>query len=147
MTDWATLTEANDIAPAGLTVTAQNLAVAQSIVELFSGTTTAASDAGSISSRNLRLLGLATRYQAVFVANHPDLLTNMDVDSFGQDGLNVTYANSDAQLLAPLASRCINRLSWKQRGLRTARRGSRRFSERGNRNSAARDDDRGWTPL
>lgn len=146
---WADLDDAVAMgAMVGVTVTQLHLDVAQETVELFSGTTEAASDAGNISERNLRLLEMATRYQAVYVAAHPELFVVQDVTSASQDGASANYAHADAQLLAPLAHRSILKLSWRQRGLRVRRPGMLRpETDYGNRDSATRDDSLDWSPL
>jgi len=123
-----------------------NLLLAQVIVEIFSGTTEEASDEDLISSRNLTRLAQAVSFQAVWLEDHPDAVTSMDVQGVSQDGLSAQYAHVNAHLLAPLAKRCIDRLSWKLQPLRIkAPRAVR--SDRGNRDSAIRDDEFVWTPL
>jgi hypothetical protein len=143
---WATADEAFEIT--GREVTPESLAVAQVIIELFSGTTTIASDDALISSRNLRLLQQAVAFQGAWMDSHPDVLDAMDVQGISQDGLNAQYASANAHLLAPLAARCIARLSWR-REIRIGRgRWSRRAAlDHGNRDSAVHDDQYEWTPL
>jgi hypothetical protein len=125
-----------------------NLALAQTMIELFSGTTTVASDDGLIGSRNLRLLGQAVAFQAVWLDDHPDVLAAMDVEGVSQDGLNAQYATANAHLLAPLAQRCLSRLSW-AREIRAGRGlwSRRHIVDRGSRDSAVRDDQYEWSPL
>lgn len=142
---WSTIGKVQKLT--GVTVTSSQLRQAQGVVELFSGTTTAASDDGSISSRNLRLLERAVGYQAVFVKSHPDLFTGVDVEGVSQDGLSAQYNNIDARLLAPLANRCIKRLSWKTRGIKARLPRSSDLVDTGNRDSAAHDDFVDWDPL
>lgn len=142
---WATLAEVGDY-PSPVEVTQAHLDLAQDMIEILAGTTELASDDGMISSRNLRLLNRAVIYQAIFVANHPELLIAHDVSNASSDGINATYRTADAQLYAPLATRCVNRLSWRLTGIRVGRR-QRYLSETGNRDSAVRDDQRRWTPL
>lgn len=141
---WATDDEIVTIT--GREATQEALAVAQVIVEIFSGTTELASDDELISTRNLRSLRNAVAFQAVWLDAHPDVLEAMDVEGVSQDGLNATYANANAHLLAPLANRCIARLSWR-RQIQTGRRRGAYADDRGNRDSAVRDDQFAWTPL
>ena len=124
------------------------VALANLMIELFSGALTTSGEAGIISARNLRLLMQATAFQAVWLDAHPDVLEAMDVEGVSQDGLNATYASANAHLLAPLANRCLNRLSWKKAPLRVRhnRRG-RAAVDHGNRDNAVRDDQYVWTPM
>jgi hypothetical protein len=71
----------------------------------------------------------------------------MDVEGVSQDGLNATYANANAHLLAPLAKRCIDRLSWMREIRVGLSRAARLRTDRGNRDSAVRDDQYAWVPL
>lgn len=140
---WAT--DEDVVAITGREATQESLAAAQVIVEIFSGTTELASDDELIASRNLRHLKTAVAFQAVWLDAHPDVLEAMDVEGVSQDGLNATYANANAHLLAPLANRCIARLSWRRQIQTGLRRNA--GSDRGNRDSAVRDDQFVWTAL
>src|SRR5687768_3330046 len=140
---WAT--DDDVVTITGREATQESLAAAQVIVEIFSGTTELASDDELISSRNLRFLKNAVAFQAVWLDAHPDVLDAMDVEGVSQDGLNAQYANANAHLLAPLANRCIARLSWR-RQIQTRPRGGA-SSDDGNRDSAVRDDQFEWAPL
>lgn len=140
---WATDEDVHDVT--GREASPGSLATAQIMIELFAGATEIASDNGDISSRNLRLLKQAVAFQAVWLDAHPDVLDAMDVEGVSQDGLSAQYADANAHLLAPLATRCLRRLSWKQQ-IRVGR--SRRVaSDRGNRDSAVSDDRYEWSPL
>ncbi len=141
---WAT--EEDVVTITGREATEASIALAQTMIEIFSGTTEIASDDDLISSRNLRLLRNAVAFQAVWLDNHPDVLEAMDVQGVSQDGLNAQYASAHAHLLAPMAQRCIRRLSW-QRQLMASRAKGSAASDRGNRDSAVRDDQYEWAPL
>jgi hypothetical protein len=141
---WATVEQAYDWT--GEEPSPKALALAQTMIEIFSGTTTIASDDGLISGRNLRLLGQAVAFQAVWLDEHPDVLAAMDVEGVSQDGLNANYASVNAHLLAPMAARCLRRLSWTQEIRIRLSRAARR-SDRGNRDSAVRDDQYEWSSL
>lgn len=141
---WAT--EDDVVSITGREPSPENLALAQTIVELFSGTTEFASDEDLISSRNLRLLQRAVAFQAIWLDTHPDVLDAMDVEGVSQDGLNAQYANVNAHLLAPFANRHIQRLSW-LREIRVGAARNARTRDRGNRDSAVRDDEYAWAPL
>ncbi len=148
MTAWATPQQVNDTT--GFTVTSQQLTAAQAVVEVFADTTTDASDAGNISPKNLRLLRLAVCYQAAWITQHPDAFTNVDLTNFNQDQVSGTLAHANALVLAPMAKRCIDRLSWKRmRPLRIgARGGYGQIPRTMNLTSAtADDDDPRWQPI
>lgn len=142
---WATADEVFTIT--GREATAESLAAAQVIVEIFAGTTEDASDQGLISTRNLRMLKNAVAFEAVWLDSHPDVLDAMDVEGVSQDGLNATYANANAHLLAPLANRCIERLSWKRQIIVDLSRLTKLKRDRGARDSAVADDQYWWSPL
>lgn len=108
---WTTTSAVQDLT--GITVSLDGINAAQSVVEMFAGTTEDASDAGNISTKNLRLLGLAVAYQAAWLTQHPDAFTSMDVENATQDGMSFAWAHANAHILAPLAKRAIDRLSWK----------------------------------
>lgn len=130
----------------GVEVTDDEIFRAQAIIELFSGVTMDATDQELLSGRNLRLITWATCYQAAFVSNRPDLFTAADTGNWSQDGVSASPSNENAALLAPLALRCLRRLSWRTSPLRILTRDGR-GSDRGNRDSAVRDDQFAWTPL
>ncbi|MFF4346805.1 hypothetical protein [Streptomyces sp. NPDC001530] len=118
---WATTSDVTTYT--GLTVTGAQVEQAQAVVELFADTTEDASDGGAISAKNLRLLKLAVSYQAAWITQHPDAFTSMDTTSVSQDQVSATWLHANAGILAPLATRCIDRLSWKRiRPLRVGRR-------------------------
>jgi hypothetical protein len=143
---WATLDEVGDY-PSPVEVTQEHLDLAQDMIEIAAGCT----DSGAtinLSDRNLRLLNRAVIYQSIFVANHPELLISHDVTSASADGVSAQYRTAEAQLYAPMASRCVRRLSWKQRGVKTRPMGAGPdVSLAASRDSAARDDARCWRPL
>lgn len=145
---WATAAET--LAYTGITPTAAQLTQAQGVIELFADVTIAASDAGNISEKNLRLLKQATAYQAAWITQHPDAFSSMDTTSFSQDQVSATFLHANAGILAPLAKRCIDRLSWKRiRPLRIGRRGDAPSIPRTlNATSAVMDDrDPRWRPM
>jgi len=146
MTDWATPADVDGLT--GETVSVADIRKAQPFIELFAGTTTDSSDNGWISTYNMRQLQRATAYQTVWMLSRPDLFTHTDVQGVSQDGVSAQYSHVNAALLAPLAKRYIDRLSWKLQPLK-ARTRRPRFSgqpEFGSLDSAAADDDRAWMP-
>lgn len=145
MTDWATA--ADVLTYTGITVTDAEVLRAQAIVELFAGTTTEASDRGMISTGNLRKLRRAVAYQAGWATEHPDVFTNVDVTGWSQDGASGTQAHVNAALLAPLAKRYIDRLTWQLAPLKARKPWAATTSDTGNRDSVAYDDNRDdWRP-
>lgn len=107
---WATIAET--LTYTGITVTSAQLAQAQAMVEMFADVTEEAN--ANISTKNLRFLKMAVAYQAAWITEHPDLFTHVDVSTMLQDGLQFTRGHENAMLLAPMARRSINRLSWRR---------------------------------
>lgn len=142
---WAT---ADDVVTVtGREASTESLAAAQVFVEIFSGTSIEASDQDLIATRNLRMLKNAVAFQAVWLDSHPDVMDAMDVSGVSQDGLNAQYATANAHLLAPMAHRCIERLSWRRQINVGRSRAARLRADRGARDSAAADDQYWWAPL
>ena len=145
---WASTSDV--IAYTGVNATAAQVDQAQAVIEMFADTTTDASNAGNISPKNLRLLKQAVAYQAAWITQHPDAFTNVDLTNFNQDQVSGTLAHANALILAPLAKRCVDRLSWKRiRPLKIGPRGGYGHIPRTmNLTSAvADDDDPRWQPL
>lgn len=145
---WATPQQVIDAT--GMSVTDQQIGQAQLVIEMFADTTSDASDAGNISPKNLRLLRLAVAYQAAWITQHPDAFTNIDLTNYNQDQVSGTPGHANALILAPLAKRSIDRLSWKRiRPLRIGRRaGGGQIPRTMNLTSAtADDDDPRWRPI
>lgn len=105
---WVTAAEASDIT--GQTVTEAQVNAAHPIIELYTNVTTETSAA--LKPRDLRLLKYAEAYQAYWMASQVDVLSRMDADHVTQDGLTFQKGDEDALVLAPLAKKCIVRLSW-----------------------------------
>lgn len=110
---WAT--DAETLAYTGIAVTETELSQAQAIIEMYAGTTELASDAGNISSTNLRLLKLAVAYQAAWLTGQSGTYTNMGVDEMAEgsgSGMKVSFPSQDSLVLAPRAKMAVSRLSW-----------------------------------
>lgn len=105
---WVTADEATTIT--GVTVTSAQVAAAHPIIEIFTNITTAAS--GSLKPNDLRMVRYAEAYQARWMPTRPDFGSEVDVDHLSQDGISFTKDGPDSLILAPLAKRCIHRLSW-----------------------------------
>lgn len=107
---WATIAETYTYT--GITVGQDNIDTAQAMIELFADVTEDTN--ANISAKNLRLLKMAVAYQAAWMSDHPDLFTHVDVSTMLQDGIQFTYAHANAGIIAPMAWRALNRLSWKR---------------------------------
>jgi hypothetical protein len=110
---WVDLTTARNVTgtPA---ITQAQLDQAQGIVDLFSNRTPAAS--AGVRPRDVSRLGQAVAWQAAWLVAHPDVAQRSDVTAYGGDGVSVTLASPDSQVLAPLARRALRRLTWKRPG-------------------------------
>lgn len=107
---WATVGET--LTYTKIAVEEADIEVAQFMVELFADTTEEAN--ANISTKNLRLLKMAVAYQTVWMLDHPDVFTHVDVRTVLQDGTQFSDAHANAMVLAPMAKRAIDRLSWKR---------------------------------
>lgn len=131
----------------GINVTAAQVEQAQAVIELFADVT---EDSVTLAPKNLRLLKLAVAYQAAWITQHPDAFTSMDTTSVNQDQVSATFAHANSGILAPLAKRAIDRLSWRRnRGLRIQKRTDPGQIPRTMNvlNAAADDDDPRWQPI
>jgi hypothetical protein len=121
----------------GAVVTDALIDQATAVIELTGGGRLAKLDPAYVSERNLDWLRRAVCYQAAFMADQPDYFARMDVSSLNQDGIQATL-KGDSLILAPLARRCLKRLSW--RGVRTITPSINRTTDRpGYRTSNAPD--------
>lgn len=143
MATWATLDDV--YAATRREVSEENLAIAQSIIEDLAGTEAEFEDSG-ISSRNQRYLRKAVCWQAVWLESHPDALDAMDVTGVSGDGVNAQHATDTAAFMAPLARRCLNRVSWKNGPIRVGR-GRSVVVDTGDRDDAVRDDAFLWARM
>lgn len=109
---WVTVERTAELT--GVAVQAAELAQAQGVVDLYAGVTEA--DLAHLGGRDRRLLGQAVAYQAAWLAAQADAFTRTDVTSINQDGVAATFRGEEALLLAPLAQRCLARLSWRKAG-------------------------------
>lgn len=107
---WATPEQASTWTRVGLDQ--RDLDVAHPIIEMFAGVTTDAKD--SLKPRDLRLLAYAEAYQAAWMSSQVDVTGRMDVTQVVQDGVQYSKDDPDAHVLAPLAKRCLTRLSWRK---------------------------------
>lgn len=99
------------LAVTGVEVTDVQLLTAQATVEVMSGRMY--DDTARIRTRDLYWLGRAVAFQAAWAAGQPGLETRMDLTSTTQDSVSASLT-ADAVVLAPMAARAINRLSWRR---------------------------------
>lgn len=98
-----------------VTVSEAQLLRAQGVIETFEDIDPA--DPGDhLSVRDRNRLTSATAYQAGWMFEQIALEQRTDVESLTQDGQAWKYANPDAVVLAPLAKRNLDRLSWNEDG-------------------------------
>ena len=123
---WATVAET--LTYTGITVGADTLASAQAMIEIFADVTEEAND--NISTKNLRLLKMAVAYQAAWITDHPDVFTHIDISTLLQDGVQYNVLHANSGVLAPMARRALDRLTWRRnRSMRVRR--PRRYTEKG----------------
>ncbi|MFG3051900.1 hypothetical protein ACGFZP_13245 [Kitasatospora sp. NPDC048239] len=99
------------LAVTGAEATDVQVLTAQAAIEVMTGRTYA--DTARIRPRDLYWLGRAVAYQAVWAAQQAGLESRMDLTSSTQDGISANLT-ADAVVLAPMAARAINRLSWRR---------------------------------
>jgi hypothetical protein len=108
MAAWATISEV--LSYTRIAVESEDLDSAQVMIEIFADVVYGQTE--HISTKNLRLLKMAVAYQAAWMTQHPDLFTHTDIQSINQDGIFYVHQHENSYLLAPMARRCIKRLSW-----------------------------------
>lgn len=113
---WSTAAEA--LTYTKIAVDDSDIEAAQAMIEVFADVT----EDALIGTKNLRLLKMAVAYQAAWITDHPDVFTHVDVSSMLQDGIQFVNNNMNSGVLAPMAKRAIDRLSWRRnRSLRVRR--------------------------
>ncbi|MDQ0758700.1 hypothetical protein [Streptomyces canus] len=139
---WAS---AQDVITAtGVTVTDQQLAQAQSDIEIF--TNRIWDDTPRIRARDLYWLGRAVARQAAWLAGQFGLETRLDATQIQQDQVSTTL-QGDGLVLAPMAARALRRVSWMRSRtvhIRSAVEGAGPLV--GNALSDAADDSLVWAP-
>lgn len=102
----ATVQEVKDVT--GRTLDSESIAIAQTIIELYSNRTEDA--VAAFSERDKHWLKLAVAYQAAYLDDNPGILTERDVASMSQGDLTVS-PNGQA-FLAPIAKMALKKISW-----------------------------------
>lgn len=109
MTAWAT--EAEALAKTGVTVTAADIAMGQSIIEIYANRSYDATD--GFSARDLYWLNTAVCWQAAWCHSQIALAAKSQANSISQTNMTVQRENEYDVVLAPLAARALKNLSWK----------------------------------
>jgi hypothetical protein len=104
---WASAQDVIDAT--GVTVTEPQLAQAQAAIEVFCNRIHA--DTERMRTRDLYWLGRAVAYQAAWLAGQFGLETRLDATQIQQDQVSSTL-QGDGLVLAPMAKRSLNRVSW-----------------------------------
>lgn len=114
---WASTSDVRSIT--GESVTENELADAQNVIELYAGRTFVGSkDNDSIRPKDKVWLQKAVAYQAVWQRTQPGYNSRHAVKEVNQDGAQVIYAGSSEPnntaliMLAPLAQRSLKNVSW-----------------------------------
>jgi hypothetical protein len=107
-TTWATT--ADVLSLTGSTVTDDQLAQANAVLELHSGRfyTDALARTGT---RDIEWMRRACSYQAAWMLSQPDMFARIDISQVAQEGRAVGLKDH-ALVLAPLAKRALARVSW-----------------------------------
>lgn len=119
---WATT--ADVLTYTGATVADADVTRAQALIEVAVARAEADIDAGAVT--DLRYLRMAVAYQAAWMASHPEVFTEADVEAVSVEGHSQSNRLDPSALwLAPLARKAMSRLSWRgsrsvQEGLSTA---------------------------
>jgi hypothetical protein len=110
---WCTTTDVANLT--SVTVTDAQLLRAQGVIETFEDIDPDA-PGDHLSVRDRQRLRAATAYQAGWMFEQIEIEKRTDVANLSQDGQSWTYAHADAAVLAPLAKRNLDRLSWNADG-------------------------------
>ncbi len=105
---WAQI--ADVLALTGVTVTQQQLAMANAVVELYARRTYALA-ASKTGFRDLEWMKRAVAYEAVWITAQPDMFVRLDVTGIAEGRKNVGL-KEDALMLSPLARKALSRVSW-----------------------------------
>ena len=139
---WATPQQVIDTT--GVSVTGQQLAQAQSDIEIFTNRIWA--DTERIRPRDLHWLGQAVARQAAWLAGQFGLETRLDATQIQQDQVS-TSLQGDGLVLAPMAARALRRVSWMRSRTVHIRSAFESSGLVANPLTDASDDQQAWTPL
>jgi len=113
MATWATIADVFN--KTGVTVDAPQLERAHAVILTFVDVDPDAENK-YLGDRDRNRMVAAEAFQAGWMFTQIEVVARTDVIQNTQDGDGFTYANPDAVVLAPLAKRNIDRLSWNQAG-------------------------------
>lgn len=113
MATWATITDVFN--KTGVTVSAPQLERAHAVILTFVDVDPDAPNT-HLSDRDRNRMVSAEAFQAGWMFTQIEVVARTDVSQNTQDGDGFTYANPDAVVLAPLAKRNIDRVSWNSSG-------------------------------
>ncbi len=130
MTAWATLADVKNLT--GLDLTGATIALpwggttdgdgliaqAQGVIETFEDVGPDQYPIGTegLSDADREHFRKATAYQTAWMRGQYDLMTRADATQVAQDGLSFSLSSPDGVVLAPLARRNLNLLSWNKSG-------------------------------
>lgn len=109
MSAWAT--EAETLAKTGVTVTATDISMAQSAIEIYANRSYDATD--GMSARDVYWLKTAVCWQAAWLNSQVAFAQKSQANSISQLNMTVQRQNEYDVALAPLAARALKNLSWK----------------------------------
>lgn len=113
---WATLEQVETIT--GVTCSAEQLAQAQGIVEIYVDREYDAD--ATFRDADTRRLKQAVAWQAAWLVSQVEVAGRSGVTTYTQDGLDITRPDISTIVLAPLTRRAILNLSWmRTRSIRT----------------------------
>lgn len=135
---WATADEVLDTTGVDVTLTPSVLAQAGSIINMHAGIT----DDATVYERDEYWLGQAVIWQTAWLAGQQAVAERSSMTTVSQEGLQVTYQDEAALVLAPLARRSLKNLSWM--GTRSVRLGHRVTVHK---TTEVDPPDECWTPL
>lgn len=140
-----------DLLP-GYEASESNVSLAHLVIESYADpncdllTITTSEQTTIFSTRDLRNLKRAIIFQAIWLEGQPNYTTESVPEEQDQDGVVIKAANPSTLTLAPLAARCLIKLSWKSGSRHVRDQGRKR---NGNPNRFDYDDNDGceWQPL
>lgn len=134
---WATTTEATSYV--GVALTQEQVDLAQPVIDIYANITWVEDyNIDLLKSRDLHLLKLAVAYQAKWMADQIDVLNRTDVVTVNQDGMSFRASHSDSLILAPLAKRALDKVSWRKARTLSP------IPNRGRNSSRYTSDDNAW---
>ena len=141
---WATVDDVTEITGVDVALTPAVLAMANEDVNMHVGIT----DDATVYSRDEYWLVRAVAWQAVWLLGQPGNEQRVSVNTVSQEGLQATFKDDVAIVLAPRARRCLKNLSWM--GPRSTRLGPARPSIEGLaawKTTESDPPDHMWAPL